>query len=117
MKKFKIISFCVLLVVIVTGVLFLSSKSNKKEKEKKEEKQVNETNYIVNESSTNNNNVSNRDNIVSENKVSELPEIPKSELIKGIVEFNHDGKIFMFNGQHFGQILNIIQIIFKKEIF
>ena len=34
MKKFKIISFCVLLVVIVTGVLFLSSKSNKKEKEK-----------------------------------------------------------------------------------
>lgn len=103
MKKFKIISFCVLLVVIVTGVLFLSSKSNKKEKEKKEEKQVNETNYIVNESSTNNNNVSNRDNIVSENKVSELPEIPKSELIQGIVEFNHDGKIFMFNGQHFGE--------------
>lgn len=103
MKKFKIIAFIILLIFIVAGILFLSNKSGKKEKQ--EQNHTNQTNYIENEPITYNNNMynNNGNNIVSENKTSELPQIPKAERIQGIVELNHDGRIFMFNGQHFGE--------------
>lgn len=102
MKKFKIIAFIILLIFIIAGILFLSNKSSKKEKQ--EQNHTNQTNYIENEPITYNNNMyNNGNNIVSENKTSELPQIPKAERIQGIVELNHDGRIFMFNGQHFGE--------------
>lgn len=102
MKKFKIIAFIILLIFIIAGILFLSNKSSKKEKQ---EQNTNQTNYIDNEPITYNNNIYNKseNNIASENKTSELPQIPKAERIQGIVELNHDGRIFMFNGQHFGE--------------
>lgn len=102
MKKIKIIAFIILLIFIIAGILFLSNKSGKKEKQ---EQNTNQTNYIDNEPITYNNNIYNKseNNIASENKTSELPQIPKAERIQGIVELNHDGRIFMFNGQHFGE--------------
>lgn len=102
MKKFKIISFCILLILIIGCILFLSNKSSKKEKQVNDTKQAN---YAKNEQITYNNNIVNKNenNIAVENKTSELPQIPKAERIQGIVELNHDGKMFMFNGQHFGE--------------
>lgn len=104
MNKIKIICFCLLLVFIVAGILFLANKSNKKD-EKEEEKQENQINNNSIKQPIYENNMYDKDgNVISfEDKKGELPQIPRSERIQGIVELNHDGRIFMFNGQHFGE--------------
>lgn len=101
MKKFKIMSFCILLIFIIGSILFFSNKNNKKE-EKKEVNQVTETNNMVN-NQTIYNNVQDKEEKFGDNKKSELPQIPGTKRIQGIIELNHDGRMFMFNGQHFGE--------------
>lgn len=96
MKKSMIIIILVLIVVI--AVFFLNKNTT-------EDKQAKSTNNIANEQTVYDSNIYDADgNVMSfENERYELPQIPKDKLVQGIVELNRNGKIYIFNGQHFGE--------------
>lgn len=90
MKK-KIIIFinCIILVVFLCGVVFFY-------KDKKSDKTESSDKYSVI--------LDKEGNIIYDmSKNDETTEVIKGTVIQGIVELNHNGYIYIFNGQHFGE--------------
>ena len=86
-KKIIILAFCTILVIFLFGVVFFNKKSDKTE---------NSNDYSV---------IYDKDGhiIYDMSKKDETTEVIKDTVIQGIVELNHNGYIYIFNGQHFGE--------------
>lgn len=91
MKKSIIITIiCVALVIITLSVTFFVYKNQKS----------NETASLSNHSFI----YDEKGNIISDiSKKDEITEIVENAVIKGIVELHHNGYIYIFDGQHFGE--------------
>lgn len=89
-KKIITTCTCFVLVVLIGGIIFIN-KNNKKDN----------TNNLNNYSTV----IYDKDgNIlydISRNK--EVVEVKENTTIQGVVELNHNGYIYIFNGQHFGE--------------
>ena len=81
-NKNIIFIICVILAIILLGILLLKS-----------DKEV-----ITN---TEENSIIHDENDISKSK--EISEVVKDTTILGVVELNHNGYIYIFNGQHFGE--------------
>lgn len=95
-KKIILLVVCVILVILLFCAIIFN-------KDKKSDKKSDET-----ENNNNNNNslvIYDKDeNILYDNsKENEVTEIIRDTTIQGIVEMNHNGYIYIFNGQHFGE--------------
>jgi len=88
-KKIIILVICTILVIFLFGVVFFY-------KDKKSEKTENSNKYSV---------IYDKEgNIIYDmSKKDEITEVIKDTVIQGIVELNHNGYIYIFNGQHFGE--------------
>ena len=88
-KKNIILVICTILVIFLFGVVFFY-------KDKKSEKTENSNKYSV---------IYDKEgNIIYDmSKKDEITEVIKDTVIQGIVELNHNGYIYIFNGQHFGE--------------
>lgn len=86
MKKKLVIIFCFIILIIIIGVLLLNNKK----------KTDNETNNFILYSKEGN-------IIYDASRVNEVTETIKDTVIQGRVELNHNGYIYIFNGQHFGE--------------
>lgn len=88
-KKIIILVICTILVIFLFGVVFFY-------KDKKSEKTENSNKYSV---------IYDKEgNIIYDmSKKDEITEVIKYTVIQGIVELNHNGYIYIFNGQHFGE--------------
>lgn len=83
-KKSIIISSCIILLIIFGGIILKESLENRQ--------LINyESNNLENQITNNNSNNS------------EVTEIKENISIQGIVEVHHNGYIYIFNGQHFGE--------------
>lgn len=88
-KKIIILVICTILVIFLFGVVFFN-------KDKKSDKTENSNKYSVI--------YDNEGNIIYDmSKKDETTEVIKDTVIQGIVELNHNGYIYIFNGQHFGE--------------
>lgn len=88
-KKIIILVICTILVIFLFGVVFFN-------KDKKSDKTENSNKYSVI--------YDNEGNIIYDmSKKDETTEAIKDTVIQGIVELNHNGYIYIFNGQHFGE--------------
>ena len=88
-KKIIILVICTILVIFLLGVVFFN-------KNKKTEKMENSNNDSVIYDTEGN-------IIYDMSKKDETTEVIKDTVIQGIVELNHNGYIYIFNGQHFGE--------------
>lgn len=88
-KKIIIFVICTILVIFLCGVVFFN-------KDKKTDKTENSNKYSV---------IYDKEgNIIYDmSKKDETTEVIKDTVIQGIVELNHNGYIYIFNGQHFGE--------------
>lgn len=88
MKKKLVIIFCfiILIIIIGVGVLLLNNKK----------KTDNKTNNLILYSKEGN-------IIYDASRINEVTETIKDAVIQGRVELNHNGYIYIFNGQHFGE--------------
>lgn len=84
MKKNIIIVICVILVIILLGIMLFN-----KVKEK-DDTITNETEFA-------------HSAIYDTSKSKEIEETIENTTIQGVVELNHNGYIYIFNGQHFGE--------------
>ena len=80
MKKNIIIAICVILVIILLGIILF----NKGEEITDENKFAHSIIYDT-------------------SKTKEIKETIENTTIQGVVEVNHNGYIYIFNGQHFGE--------------
>ena len=88
-KKIIIFIICIILVVFLCGVVFFY-------KGKKLDKTESSDKYSVI--------LDKEGNIIYDmSKNDETTEVIKDTVIQGIVELNHNGYIYIFNGQHFGE--------------
>ena len=88
-KKIIIPVICIILVIFLLGVVFFN-------KDKKSDKTENSNKYSVI--------YDNEGNVIYDiSKEDETTEVIKDTVIQGIVELNHNGYIYIFNGQHFGE--------------
>ena len=88
-KKIIIFIICIILVVFLCGVVFFY-------KDKKSDKTESSDKYSVI--------LDKGGNIIYDmSKKDEITEVIKDTVIQGIVELNHNGYIYIFNGQHFGE--------------
>ena len=88
-KKIIIFIICIILVVFLCGVVFFY-------KDKKSDKTESSDKYSVI--------LDKEGNIIYDmSKNDETTEVIKNTVIQGIVELNHNGYIYIFNGQHFGE--------------
>lgn len=88
-KKIIIPVICIILVIFLLGVVFFN-------KDKKSDKMENSNKYSVI--------YDNEGNVIYDiSKEDETTEVIKDTVIQGIVELNHNGYIYIFNGQHFGE--------------
>ena len=88
-KKIIIFIICIILVVFLCGVVFFY-------KDKKSDKTESSDKYSVILDKKGN-------SIYDMSKNDEITEVIKDTVIQGIVELNHNGYIYIFNGQHFGE--------------
>ena len=88
-KKIIILVICTLLVIFLLGVVFF----NKNKKSDKTENSNNDSVIYDTEGNI----------IYDMSKKDETTEVIKDTVIQGIVELNHNGYIYIFNGQHFGE--------------
>ena len=88
-KKIIILVICTILAIFLFGVVFFK-------KDKKSNKTEKSNNYSV---------IYDKEgNIIYDmSKKDETTEVIKDTVIQGIVELNHNGYIYIFNGQHFGE--------------
>lgn len=88
-KKIIILVICTILVIFLFGVVFFY-------KNKELDKTENSNKYSV---------IYDKEgNIIYDmSKKDETTEVIKDTVIQGIVELNHNGYIYIFNGQHFGE--------------
>lgn len=88
-KKIIILLICTTLVIFLFSVVFLK-------KDKKADKTDNSNKYSI---------IYDKEgNIIYDmSKKDEITEIIRDTVIQGIVELNHKGYIYIFNGQHFGE--------------
>ena len=88
-KKIIIPVICIILVIFLLGVVFFN-------KDKKSDKTESSNKYSVI--------YDNEGNVIYDiSKEDETTEVIKDTVIQGIVELNHNGYIYIFNGQHFGE--------------
>ena len=83
-KKSIIISICIILLFIFGGIIL---KESAKKRQLANYENNNSENQIINNNSNN----------------SEITEKIENVTIQGIVELHHNGYIYIFNGQHFGE--------------
>ena len=88
-KKIIIFVICTLLIIFLLGVVFF----NKNKKSDKTENSNNDSVIYDTEGNI----------IYDMSKKDETTEVIKDTVIQGIVELNHNGYIYIFNGQHFGE--------------
>ena len=88
-KKIIILVICTILVIFLFGVAFFN-------KDKKSDKTEDSNKYSVIYDKGGN-------IIYDMSKKDETTEVIKDTVIQGIVELNHNGYIYIFNGQHFGE--------------
>lgn len=88
-KKIIILVICTLLIIFLLGVVFF----NKNKKSDKTENSNNDSVIYDTEGNI----------IYDMSKKDETTEVIKDTVIQGIVELNHNGYIYIFNGQHFGE--------------
>lgn len=81
----KILAIIICIIIVVVAILSVMLKNNQKNKSNESE---NVRNYIVYDSE----------------KESEIGDIEKDVSITGIVELHHNGFIYIFGGQHFGEL-------------
>lgn len=89
-KKIIILVICtIILIIFLSGVIFFykDKKTDKTEKSDKYSAILDKEGNIIYDMSKNN----------------EITEVIKDTVIQGIVELNHNGYIYIFNGQHFGE--------------
>ena len=88
-KKIIILLICTTLVIFLFSVVFLKN-------DKKADKTDNSNKYSI---------IYDKEgNIIYDmSKKDEITEIIRDTVIQGIVELNHNGYIYIFNGQHFGE--------------
>lgn len=84
MKKNIIIVICVILVIILLGIMLFNKR-----------KEIDDTRTHETESA--------HLDIYDTSKSKEVKETTENTAIQGIVELNHNGYIYIFNGQHFGE--------------
>lgn len=92
-KKIIILVVCVILVILLFCAIIFN-KDNKSDKKSDETENNNNSPVIYDKDG----------NILYDNsKENEVTEIIRDTTIQGIVEVNHNGYIYIFNGQHFGE--------------
>lgn len=91
MKK-NIIVICVILVIILLGIMLFNAR-----------KEIDDT--ITDETEFSHSTIYDEGGnlIYDASKSKEIEEIIENTTIQGIVELNHNGYIYIFNGQHFGE--------------
>lgn len=90
-KKIIIACSCILLVIVIGSIIFISENDKK-----------GDTNNLNSYSTT----IYDRDGTIVYNgtRDKEVTEVIENTIIQGMVELNHNGYIYIFNGQHFGGI-------------
>lgn len=88
----KVIISCILLTIIVLGILFFYK-----------DKRV--ANTVTNNTKFEHSAIYDKDGklIQDTSKINEIEEIIENTTICGTVELSYDGRIYIFNGQHFGE--------------
>ncbi|MFR5507966.1 MAG: hypothetical protein ACLTKT_01965 [Clostridia bacterium] len=89
-KKIIIACSCILLVIVIGSIIFISENDKK-----------GDTNNLNNYLTT----IYDRDGNIVYNgtRDKEVTEVVENTIIQGMVELNHNGYIYIFNGQHFGE--------------
>lgn len=91
MKK-NIIVICVILVIILLGIMLFNTRKEI------DDTRIDETEFSHSAIYDENGNF-----IYDASKSKEIEETIENTTIQGIVELNHNGYIYIFNGQHFGE--------------
>lgn len=92
MKKTSIIIICVILVIILLGIMLFNKRKEI------DDTRTDETEFTHSAIYDEDGNL-----IYDISKSKEIEETIKNTTIQGIVELNHNGYIYIFNGQHFGE--------------
>ncbi len=92
MKKNIIIVICVILVIILLGIILFNTRKET------DDTRTDETEFSHSAIYDRDGNL-----IYDASKSKEIEETIENTTIQGIVELNHNGYIYIFNGQHFGE--------------